>query len=117
MLVECMVMGIFSIFINFFGFGCFMEEYIVDFLVYGIYIFDWWFCSLDDFCLQFIFFFYSFCQQSWWQCIIQWNCMECFFDFLDWKYLGWYYMFVCYMVLFKVFLEYFIYEFSEVDVV
>lgn len=53
-LVECIVMGILSIFTNFSGFGCFMQEYINDFKFYGFYIVDRRYKSLDELIYQLI---------------------------------------------------------------
>lgn len=54
MLVECIVMGVFSIIINFFGFGCYMEELIENLSDYGIYIVDCCNKGVDDLVNQFI---------------------------------------------------------------
>lgn len=48
-LAECTVMGIFSITINLSGFGCFMENYVTDTQLYGIYVVDRREFSVDEF--------------------------------------------------------------------
>ncbi|VEN50691.1 unnamed protein product, partial [Callosobruchus maculatus] len=73
------------------GFGCFMQEHIVDPQSYGIYIVDRRFISLEDSVQQLAQYMYDFARLSRRQRIIQRNRTERLSDLLDWRNLGVYY--------------------------
>lgn len=88
---ECTVMGIPSITTNLSGFGCFMQENIVDPQSYGIYIVDRMNIGLDESIEQLARFMNDFTKLNRRQRIIQRNRTERLSDMLDWKSLGIYY--------------------------
>uniref|UniRef100_A0ABD2W1M5 Glycogen [starch] synthase n=1 Tax=Trichogramma kaykai TaxID=54128 RepID=A0ABD2W1M5_9HYME len=88
---ECTVMGIPSITTNLSGFGCFMQEHIVDPMSYGIYIVDRRFISLEGSVRQLAQYMFDFCRLNRRQRIIQRNRTERLSDLLDWRNLGVYY--------------------------
>lgn len=88
---ECTVMGIPSITTNLSGFGCFMQEHVVDPQSYGIYVVDRRFISLEDTVQQLAQFMYDFARLNRRQRIIQRNRTERLSDLLDWRNLGVYY--------------------------
>ncbi|KAK9884179.1 hypothetical protein WA026_005134 [Henosepilachna vigintioctopunctata] len=88
---ECTVMGIPSITTNLSGFGCFMQEHVVDPMSYGIYVVDRRYISLEDSVQQLAQFMYDFARLNRRQRIIQRNRTERLSDMLDWRNLGVYY--------------------------
>lgn len=88
---ECTVMGIPSVTTNLSGFGCFMQEHIVDPASYGIYITDRRFKSPEESVQQLTQSLFDFTCLSRRQRIIQRNRTERLSELLDWKTLGIYY--------------------------
>ncbi|CAH1963532.1 unnamed protein product [Acanthoscelides obtectus] len=103
---ECTVMGIPSVTTNLSGFGCFMQEHIVDPQSYGIYIVDRRFISLEDSVQQLAQYMYDFARLSRRQRIIQRNRTERLSDLLDWRNLGVYYRQARMKALHSVFPDY-----------
>ncbi|KAJ2768881.1 glycogen synthase isoform 1, partial [Coemansia nantahalensis] len=89
---ECTVMGVPSITTNLSGFGCFMEDNIVNPQDYGIYIVDRRLKSADESIDQLTGHMFDFCQKSRRQRINQRNRTERLSDILDWKRMGIEYM-------------------------
>ncbi|KAJ1952766.1 glycogen synthase isoform 1 [Linderina pennispora] len=89
---ECTVMGVPSITTNLSGFGCFMEDNIVNPQDYGIYIVDRRMKSADESQDQLASYMFDFCQKSRRQRINQRNRTERLSDILDWKRMGIEYM-------------------------
>ncbi|KAJ2777788.1 glycogen synthase isoform 1 [Coemansia javaensis] len=89
---ECTVMGVPSITTNLSGFGCFMEDNIVNPQDYGIYIVDRRLKSADESIEQLAGYMFEFCQKSRRQRINQRNRTERLSDILDWKRMGIEYM-------------------------
>ncbi|KAG0228899.1 glycogen synthase isoform 1 [Actinomortierella wolfii] len=85
---ECTVMGVPSITTNLSGFGCFMDDNIVDSSEYGIYIVDRRMKSVDESINQLADQMLKFCQKSRRQRINQRNRTERLSDLLDWKRMG-----------------------------
>jgi len=88
---ECTIMGIPSITTNLSGFGCFIEEHVVDPPSYGIYIVDRRHKSVEESCQQLAGFMFDYTKLNRRQRIIQRNRTERLSDLLDWKNLGVYY--------------------------
>ncbi|CAB4067182.1 GYS [Lepeophtheirus salmonis] len=88
---ECTIMGIPSITTNLSGFGCFMEEHVVDPQSYGIYVVDRRHKGLDESINDLSNFIYEFSRMNRRQRIIMRNRTERLSDLLDWKSLGIYY--------------------------
>ncbi|CAG5135016.1 unnamed protein product [Candidula unifasciata] len=88
---ECTVMGIPSITTNLSGFGCFMQEHVIDPKSYGIYIVDRRYKSAEDSVRELAQFMFDFSSLSRRQRIIQRNRTERLSEMLDWKNLGIYY--------------------------
>ncbi|KAJ1961122.1 glycogen synthase isoform 1 [Dipsacomyces acuminosporus] len=89
---ECTVMGVPSITTNLSGFGCFMEDNIINPQDYGIYIVDRRLKSPDESQDQLASYMFDFCQKSRRQRINQRNRTERLSDILDWKRMGIEYM-------------------------
>ncbi|KAJ2382866.1 glycogen synthase isoform 1, partial [Coemansia sp. RSA 2603] len=89
---ECTVMGVPSITTNLSGFGCFMEDNIVNPQDYGIYIVDRRLKSADESIDQLASYMFDFCQKTRRQRINQRNRTERLADILDWKRMGIEYM-------------------------
>ncbi|KAJ2855999.1 glycogen synthase isoform 1 [Coemansia erecta] len=89
---ECTVMGVPSITTNLSGFGCFMEDNIVNPQDYGIYIVDRRLKSADESMDQLAGYMFDFCQKTRRQRINQRNRTERLADILDWKRMGIEYM-------------------------
>jgi glycogen(starch) synthase len=85
---ECTVMGVPSITTNLSGFGCFMDDNIVDSSEYGIYIVDRRMKSVEESIQQLAEQMLMFCQKSRRQRINQRNRTERLSDLLDWKRMG-----------------------------
>ncbi|KAK3809987.1 MAG: putative glycogen synthase [Benniella sp.] len=85
---ECTVMGVPSITTNLSGFGCFMDDNIVDSSEYGIYIVDRRMKSVEESVQQLADQMLVFCQKSRRQRINQRNRTERLSDLLDWKRMG-----------------------------
>ncbi|KAF9298304.1 glycogen synthase isoform 1 [Mortierella antarctica] len=85
---ECTVMGVPSITTNLSGFGCFMDDNIVDSSEYGIYIVDRRMKSVEESIQQLADQMLVFCQKSRRQRINQRNRTERLSDLLDWKRMG-----------------------------
>ncbi|KAF9426141.1 glycogen synthase isoform 1, partial [Entomortierella beljakovae] len=85
---ECTVMGVPSITTNLSGFGCFMDDNIVDSSEYGIYIVDRRMKSVEESVQQLAEQMLIFCQKSRRQRINQRNRTERLSDLLDWKRMG-----------------------------
>ncbi|KAG0329803.1 glycogen synthase isoform 1, partial [Podila humilis] len=85
---ECTVMGVPSITTNLSGFGCFMDDSIVDSSEYGIYIVDRRMKSIEESIQQLADQMLVFCQKSRRQRINQRNRTERLSDLLDWKRMG-----------------------------
>ncbi|KAF9965936.1 glycogen synthase isoform 1, partial [Mortierella alpina] len=85
---ECTVMGVPCITTNLSGFGCFMDDSIVDSSEYGIYIVDRRVKSVEESVQQFSDQMLMFCQKSCRQRINQRNRTERLSDLLDWKRMG-----------------------------
>ncbi|KAF9165118.1 hypothetical protein BGX20_000708, partial [Mortierella sp. AD010] len=85
---ECTVMGVPSITTNLSGFGCFMDDNIVDSSEYGIYIVDRRMKSVEESVQQLAEQMLMFCQKSRRQRINQRNRTERLSDLLDWKRMG-----------------------------
>ncbi|KAG0309199.1 glycogen synthase isoform 1, partial [Dissophora globulifera] len=85
---ECTVMGVPSITTNLSGFGCFMDDSIVDSSEYGIYIVDRRMKSVEESIQQLSDQMLMFCQKSRRQRINQRNRTERLSDLLDWKRMG-----------------------------
>ncbi|GJJ69560.1 glycogen synthase [Entomortierella parvispora] len=85
---ECTVMGVPSITTNLSGFGCFMDDNIVDSSEYGIYIVDRRMKSVEESIQQLSDQMLAFCQKSRRQRINQRNRTERLSDLLDWKRMG-----------------------------
>ncbi|CAF1540142.1 unnamed protein product, partial [Didymodactylos carnosus] len=88
---ECTVMGVPSITTNLSGFGCFMEEHLVDSQDYGIYIVDRRYKSAEESCHQLAEYMFSFSQITRRQRILLRNRTERLSELLDWNTLGIYY--------------------------
>merc|ERR1712142_65490 len=88
---ECTVMGVPSVTTNLSGFGCFIEEHVVDPASYGIYVIDRRFKSPDESIDQLAEYMFDFSQLSRRQRVIQRNRTERLSDLLNWKNLGHYY--------------------------
>ncbi|RUS84324.1 hypothetical protein EGW08_007918 [Elysia chlorotica] len=88
---ECTVMGIPSITTNLSGFGCFMQDHIIDPKSYGIYIVDRRFKSPEDSVRELAQYMFDFACLSRRQRIIQRNRTERLSEMLDWRNLGVYY--------------------------
>merc|ERR1719483_1025223 len=88
---ECTIMGIPSVTTNLSGFGCFMEEHVVDPPSYGIYIVDRRDKSVEESVQQLSGFMFDYTKLNRRQRIIQRNRTERLSDLLDWKNLGVYY--------------------------
>ncbi|KAJ2103383.1 glycogen synthase isoform 1 [Coemansia sp. S100] len=89
---ECTVMGVPSITTNLSGFGCFMEDNIVNPQDYGIYIVDRRLKSAEESMDQLASYMFEFCQKTRRQRINQRNRTERLSDILDWKRMGIEYM-------------------------
>ncbi|CAE1228952.1 GYS [Acanthosepion pharaonis] len=89
---ECTVMGIPSITTNLSGFGCFMQEHVVDPKSYGIYVIDRRYKNPEESVQQLTQILYDFSCLSRRQRIIQRNRTERLSELLDWKNLGIYYV-------------------------
>ncbi|KAI1315264.1 glycogen synthase isoform 1 [Mortierella claussenii] len=85
---ECTVMGVPSITTNLSGFGCFMDDSIVDSSEYGIYIVDRRMKSVEESVQQLADQMLMFCNKSRRQRINQRNRTERLSDLLDWKRMG-----------------------------
>ncbi|PVZ99817.1 hypothetical protein BB558_004156 [Smittium angustum] len=85
---ECTVLGVPSVTTNLSGFGCFMEDTIVNPEDYGIYIVDRRLKSIDESVNQLADVMFNFCKKSRRQRINQRNRTERLGDILDWKRLG-----------------------------
>ncbi|KAG0311740.1 glycogen synthase isoform 1 [Dissophora globulifera] len=85
---ECTVMGVPSITTNLSGFGCFMDDNIMDSSEYGIYIVDRRMKSVEESIQQLSDQMLMFCQKSRRQRINQRNRTERLSDLLDWKRMG-----------------------------
>ncbi|KAF9982637.1 hypothetical protein BGZ65_002638 [Modicella reniformis] len=85
---ECTVMGVPSITTNLSGFGCFMDDNIVDSSEYGIYIVDRRMKSVEESIQQLADQMLMFCQKTRRQRINQRNRTERLSDLLDWKRMG-----------------------------
>ncbi|KAF9108557.1 glycogen synthase isoform 1 [Mortierella sp. AM989] len=85
---ECTVMGVPSITTNLSGFGCFMDDSIVDSSEYGIYIVDRRMKSVEESIQQLADQMFVFCQKTRRQRINQRNRTERLSDLLDWKRMG-----------------------------
>uniref|UniRef100_A0A3S6C4S9 Glycogen [starch] synthase n=1 Tax=Tigriopus japonicus TaxID=158387 RepID=A0A3S6C4S9_TIGJA len=88
---ECTIMGIPSITTNLSGFGCFMQEQIVDPQSYGIYIVDRMHIGVEESVSQLAKCMMDFVGLNRRQRIIMRNRTERLSDMLDWKSLGIYY--------------------------
>jgi len=88
---ECTIMGIPSVTTNLSGFGCFMEENVMDPPSYGIYIVDRRHSSVEESVSQLAGFMFDYTRLNRRQRIIQRNRTERLSDLLDWKNLGVYY--------------------------
>ena len=88
---ECTLMGIPSVTTNLSGFGCFIQEYVVDPMSYGIYIVERKFKGVEESVEQLAQFMFEFCNLTRRQRIIQRNRTERLSDLLDWKHLAQYY--------------------------
>ncbi|KAG0234019.1 glycogen synthase isoform 1 [Mortierella sp. GBA43] len=85
---ECTVMGVPSITTNLSGFGCYMDDNIVDSSEYGIYIVDRRMKSVEESVQQLAEQMLMFCQKTRRQRINQRNRTERLSDLLDWKRMG-----------------------------
>lgn len=85
---ECTVMGVPSITTNLSGFGCYMEDLIMNSSDYGIYIVDRRNKGVDDSINQLTDCMEGFCSMSRRQRINQRNRTERLSDLLDWKRMG-----------------------------
>merc|ERR1712029_627765 len=83
--------GIPNVSTNLSGFGCFMDEHVVDPQSYGIYIVDRKFKSVEESVNQLAGFMFDYTKLNRRQRIIQRNRTERLADLLDWKNLGVYY--------------------------
>ena len=88
---ECTVMGIPSITSNLSGFGCFIEEHVMDPASYGIHVVDRKFQSVEETVRSLAQNMFDFSQLSRRQRIIMRNRTERLSDLLDWKKLSIYY--------------------------
>lgn len=88
---ECTVMGIPSVTTNLSGFGCFMQQHIVDPMSFGIYVVDRRFKNPEESMQQLSQYMFDFTCLSRRQRIIQRNRTERLSELLDWKNLGVYY--------------------------
>lgn len=88
---ECTIMGIPSVSTNLSGFGCFMEEHVMDPQSYGIYIVDRRNKHVEESIKQLANMMFDFTKLNRRQRIIQRNRTERLSDLLDWKNLGIYY--------------------------
>ena len=88
---ECTVMGIPSVTSNLSGFGCFIEEHVMDPPSYGIYVVDRKFQSVEETVQNLAQNMFDFSQLSRRQRIIMRNRTERLSDLLDWKKLSIYY--------------------------
>ena len=84
-------MGIPSVTSNLSGFGCFIEEHVVDPSSYGIYVVDRKFVSVEETVKSLAQNMFDFSQLTRRQRIIMRNRTERLSDLLDWKKLGIYY--------------------------
>ena len=85
---ECTVMGVPSITTNLSGFGCYMDDSIVDSSEYGIYIVDRRMKSVEESVQQLADQMLVFCEKTRRQRINQRNRTERLSDLLDWKRMG-----------------------------
>lgn len=81
-------MGIPSVTTNLSGFGCFMQEHVLDPKSYGIYIVDRRFIGLENSIQQLAQYMLEFSNLNRRQRIIQRNRTERLSDLLDWRNLG-----------------------------
>uniref|UniRef100_A0A3Q3ABA6 Glycogen [starch] synthase n=1 Tax=Kryptolebias marmoratus TaxID=37003 RepID=A0A3Q3ABA6_KRYMA len=88
-------------------------DFIVPFLLTGIYILDRRYKGVDESCNQLTSFLFQFCKQSRRQRIIQRNRTERLSDLLDWRYLGRFYIAARHMALAKAFPDTYVYEPEE----
>lgn len=88
---ECTLMGIPSVTTNLSGFGCFIQEHVVDPMSYGIYIVERKFKGVEESVEQLAQFMFDFSSLTRRQRIIQRNRTERLSDLLDWRNLGQYY--------------------------
>jgi glycogen(starch) synthase len=88
---ECTIMGIPSVTSNLSGFGCFIEEHVMDPSSYGIYVIDRKFVSVEETVKSLAQNMFDFSQLTRRQRIIMRNRTERLSDLLDWKKLGIYY--------------------------
>ena len=95
---ECTIMGVPSITTNLSGFGCFIEEHVVDPSSYGIHVVDRKFMSVEESIRKLAQVMFDFSQLSRRQRIIMRNRTERLSDLLDWKKLATYYMEAQYQV-------------------
>uniref|UniRef100_A0A915PTZ7 Glycogen [starch] synthase n=1 Tax=Setaria digitata TaxID=48799 RepID=A0A915PTZ7_9BILA len=88
---ECTVMGVPSVSTNLSGFGCFIQENVVDPATYGIYVIDRRFKDCEGSIRDLAQVLYDFCGLSRRQRIIMRNRTERLSELLDWKSLGVFY--------------------------
>ena len=96
-------MGIPSVTTNLSGFGCFIEEHVVQPASYGIYVVDRKFQSVEESVQSLAQIMFEFSQMSRRQRIIMRNRTERLSDLLDWKKLGIYYSQARYYALHRTF--------------
>ncbi|VDN58486.1 unnamed protein product [Dracunculus medinensis] len=88
---ECTLMGIPSVTTNLSGFGCFIQEHVIDPASYGIYVLDRRFKDAEGSIWDLAQILYDFCGLSRRQRIIMRNRTERLSELLDWKSLGIFY--------------------------
>ncbi|KAM3718618.1 Glycogen [starch] synthase [Dirofilaria immitis] len=88
---ECTVMGVPSVSTNLSGFGCFIQENVMDAASYGIYVVDRRFKDCEGSIRELAQVLYDFCGLSRRQRIIMRNRTERLSQLLDWKNLGVFY--------------------------
>ena len=88
---ECTVMGIPSVTTNLSGFGCFIEEHVVQPESYGIHVVDRRFRSVEESVTDLTQIMFDFSQLTRRQRVIMRNRTERLSELLDWKKLGVYY--------------------------
>uniref|UniRef100_A0A1I8EGH6 Glycogen [starch] synthase n=1 Tax=Wuchereria bancrofti TaxID=6293 RepID=A0A1I8EGH6_WUCBA len=88
---ECTVMGVPSVSTNLSGFGCFIQQNVMDASSYGIYVIDRRFKDCEGSIRDLAQVLYDFCGLSRRQRIIMRNRTERLSELLDWKNLGVFY--------------------------
>ena len=109
---ECTVMGIPSVTTNLSGFGCFIEEHVVQPESYGIHVVDRRFRSVEESVRDLAQIMFDFSQLTRRQRVIMRNRTERLSELLDWKKLGVYYSQARYFALHRTFPA----EFPNLDI-